>query len=79
MKLRLKQFRELAGMTQEDLARDTDLSVSTIRSIENNRRSASIDTLYKLAEVLDVTVNDLLFAYDTTNSTSQANESEKVS
>lgn len=79
MKLRLKQFRELAGLTQEDLARETDLSVSTIRSIENNRRSASIDTLYKLAEVLGVTVNDLLFAYDNTNSTSRTKESEKVS
>lgn len=74
LKLKLKFYRDRAGLTQEDLARDTHLSLSTIQSIESNRRSASLDTLYKLATALDVTINDLLFVYDNTNSTSSTEE-----
>jgi len=74
LKLKLKLYQDRAGLTQEGLARGTHLLFSTIQSVESDHRSALLDTLYKLAIALDVTINNLLFVYDNTNSTSLVQE-----
>ncbi len=58
----VKKYRKLKGITQEQLALYTDRSFEFVRRIESDKgkRGFSVDTLYRIAVVLGVTVNDLL-------------------
>lgn len=56
---RLKELRQQKGMTQEDLAKATGLSVSFIRAIEQATHAPSFDSLEKLAKALAIEVKDL--------------------
>jgi len=47
-------------MTQEDLAEAADLDINSLRRIETARTNASIGTLLKLADALDVEIGELL-------------------
>lgn len=58
---RIKQLREFRELSQEQLADRADVSVDTIRTLEQNRRtSARIDTLRKLSRALDVELGRLV-------------------
>jgi len=57
---KVKSLRKLKRLTQNDLADLLGLSQSTIGMIEKNRQGASNDTLVKLANALDTTVDYLL-------------------
>mgnify|MGYP002082655745 FL=1 len=59
--MRIRRQRERAGMTQEQLGEACDLSTSFIGHIERGSRKLSVESLYKLAAVLDVSVDYLLF------------------
>lgn len=52
-------YRRKKGLTQRELARETGLSVSFISHIENNISNPSDDSLNKIADILDVEINDL--------------------
>jgi transcriptional regulator with XRE-family HTH domain len=52
--------RRTLCLSQEELAFYADLHRTEIGLLENGRRIARIDTLVKLAGVLEVTSNDLL-------------------
>ena len=56
---RLKTLRNQKGMTQEDLAQDTGLSISFIRAIEQATNAPSFESLEAIANALHVTVKDL--------------------
>ena len=56
---RIKQFRKLRGLTQEELARLTNLSVQYIGAIERGERSASISSLNAISEALGISLKDL--------------------
>ena len=58
----IRKYRKLRGMTQEELALCTDLSYDFIRRIETSQGKSgfSIMTLYKIAIVLEVGVDDLI-------------------
>ena len=56
----LRQIRELAGYSQQELANKSGVSQHTISEIELGRRKPQGRTLRKLAEVLGVEVADLL-------------------
>lgn len=58
--LRIKELRELSDLTQGQLATKAGLSRNYISSIENGRYSPSLETLGKIADVLDVTVIQIL-------------------
>ena len=49
---KIKKLRLARGLRQEDVARMTDLSLSMISQVENNRVSPSIATLKKIASSL---------------------------
>ena len=49
---KIKKLRLARGLRQEDVARMTDLSLSMISQVENNRVSPSIATLKKIANSL---------------------------
>lgn len=57
---RIKHFRNKAGITQEALAHRLGLSVSHTSNIETARSKASLHTLVLIANVLGVTVDQLL-------------------
>lgn len=58
--LRIKELRELSNLTQEKLAAKAGLSRNYISSIENGRYSPSLEALQKIADILEVTILNLL-------------------
>lgn len=74
----LKDIREQRGMTQENLAHSASVSVSMIQSLENGRRKGSIETIVRLAKSLDVTTDEIIYADNYTNSTSEGRQDEPI-
>jgi len=52
----IKERRNLLGLTQQDLADYTGLSLRIIKSIESGKSNPSIGTLNKIAEVLGLKI-----------------------
>ncbi|MGN0335041.1 MAG: helix-turn-helix transcriptional regulator [Lachnospiraceae bacterium] len=59
MKTRLKELRNAAGITQQQLAGLVHVSSRTIISIEKEQYSPSLMLAYRLARVFGVTVEEL--------------------
>ncbi|NLV21608.1 MAG: helix-turn-helix transcriptional regulator [Syntrophomonadaceae bacterium] len=59
MENRLKELREQAGMTQEDLAARAGVSRQTIISLEKGKYNPSINLAYKLSRLFDLTIEEL--------------------
>jgi transcriptional regulator with XRE-family HTH domain len=57
---RLKAFREAAGLSQRELARQIDQDQSNVRYWENSGNLPRSDVLLPMAKVLGVTVEELL-------------------
>lgn len=55
----LRVKRAEAGVSQEELAKRSGVSVDAIRSYERQMSLPLLETAYKLAEALGCTVNDL--------------------
>ncbi len=55
---RIKQLREKNGMSQKDLAFDSDLDRSYIASVENGQRNISIVNITKIAIALKVSLKE---------------------
>lgn len=58
---RIRRQRERIGLTQEQLGETCGLSCSFVGHIERGSRKLSVESLYKLASVLDTSVDYLLF------------------
>jgi len=57
----LRKLREQKGLTQEKLARLADVSNNTVIKIEvGKNKNPTLDTLKKIAQALDVSVDDLI-------------------
>ena len=56
----IKKYRKMLKLSQEDLAKKSNLYRNSIYNYENNKRQPSIETLNKIATALGVTVNDLI-------------------
>ena len=59
MKTKVKELRIQAGMTQQQLGDLVHVSSRTIISIEKEQYSPSLMLAYRMAEVFNVTVEDL--------------------
>ena len=57
---RVREQRQLARMTQEQLAEKAGISFAFVGHIERGTRKASLDTVVKLANALKVSPNVLL-------------------
>lgn len=55
---RVKEFRKLEKMTQEQLAEKAGISVVLIGTLETSGRNITIDTLSKILMALDITYVD---------------------
>ncbi|NFO12080.1 helix-turn-helix domain-containing protein [Clostridium botulinum] len=60
---RIKTSRKNANMTQAELAELVDVSPSSIRMYETNKRNVSLEILKKISTALNVSINDLI-GYD---------------
>ena len=56
----LRKFRELRGMTQAQMSLKSSVGSASISHFETGQRTPTIETLVKLADALDVTVDALL-------------------
>ena len=56
----LRVWREFRNLTQSELARASGVNRVQIVDIEADRNSGSVSTLRKLADALEVTVDDLI-------------------
>lgn len=63
----LKRIRKNKGLTQEQLAKLSNLSKNAIYNYENNKRVPAIDILVEIADALGVDITDLLFEDATIN------------
>lgn len=52
----IKERRALLGLTQQDLADYSGLSVRIIKSIENGKANPSVSTLAKITDVLGLEI-----------------------
>ena len=55
----LRRIREERGLTVEELAEKSGVSVTTIRSVERGAREARGDTVAKLAKPLGLTFDEV--------------------
>ena len=58
--MNLKEIRLARGMTQEQLADKVGIERTSITNYELGTREPSLDTLRKLAEALDCTLDELI-------------------
>jgi transcriptional regulator with XRE-family HTH domain len=56
----LREAREKALLTQEELSAKSGVTVSTISRLENGLQAARISTIRKLAEVVPADADDLI-------------------
>lgn len=56
----LRRARQAAGLTQADLALRTGLTSRYIRSLEAGQACPSLDTVFRLAQALDLQAYDLV-------------------
>ena len=59
--LRIKKYRTVRGLSQEELAGRAGLSTVTISNVENAVNGTSIYNLVKIAKTLDVLTTKLIF------------------
>lgn len=57
---KIKKIREKRGLTQTELARRCGVPHATIWNIENGKRNPGFKVLPKIAEVLNVSIDELL-------------------
>ena len=57
---RILNARKAKGLTQEELGKQLGMSNSSISSIENSRRNLTLETIAKIASVLEVEPSFLL-------------------
>ena len=58
--LRIRTFRKLRGLTQQDVATKTNITQSTYSRIETDDHEVSVEELKRIAEALDVSTGDLI-------------------
>jgi len=59
MKNRLKEFRAIHEVTQEELAKKLDVSRQTILAIEKNKYNPSLILALKIAKFFNIPVEEL--------------------
>lgn len=63
MKNRVKEFREVMGLTQDEFARECPMSRSYLSQIENGRRNISVITMKKIASLLNRKIEEIFFVH----------------
>ena len=61
MKNRLKELRKKKKITQDELAKELNVSRQTINAIENEKYNPTLELAMKLAKFLNTSVEDLFY------------------
>lgn len=56
----IKQARQKLGLTQAEVATKADLHVNYYARVERGEATATVETLQKIASVLEVTASEIL-------------------
>ena len=64
---RIQKSRKMRGYSQEKLAEMLDISHNYLRFLETGRRRPSLDVLYAISSVLDVSMDSLLTGTNNSN------------
>lgn len=56
---KIREYRKLAGLTQQELAQKTGISMMSIRRYERGERNPTYETISKIASALGVSVTGL--------------------
>ena len=56
----VRELREKRGLSQEKLAFEIGMDLTSVNEVENGRRNTTLRTIVKLAKVLGVKPSDLL-------------------
>lgn len=56
----IKEYRNLRGFTQEELAEKIDISWRQLQRIEKNEQDTSVKTLKKIIQVLEISDKDVI-------------------
>lgn len=67
----LKELRETAGYTQEDMAEKLDVVVSHYNMMENGKRKISLDFAKKIADIFGKSIDEIFFADNFHNMTNK--------
>lgn len=67
-KLTMKQLRQRKKLTQEQVAKITDTTVTYISLLENGKRNASDEMKKKLAKLYECEIIDIFLALELTHS-----------
>jgi putative transcriptional regulator len=73
MKNKLKVFRAMHDLTQEDLAEKLGVTRQTINAIEKQRYNPSLELAFKLANFFGVTIEEL-FIYQPSERSQNQNQ-----
>lgn len=57
---RLRQIRQIKGLSQEELAHMAGLHRTYVGSVERSERNVSIDNMERFAQALEVDITELL-------------------
>ena len=75
---RVKNVRKLVGITQEQLAKRTNLSLTSVSRLENGKAMVSIEKLINIAEALNTDLGIILCDYMSISDTSSSQEAELI-
>lgn len=56
---RIRAFRKLKGLTQQELAERTGISLAVLGAVERGNRRAEEQMLAQIADVLEITLQEL--------------------
>jgi transcriptional regulator with XRE-family HTH domain len=70
---RLRQIRQIKGLSQEELADMAGLHRTYVGSVERSERNVSIDNMERLANALEVDITELLRKEPDDTSSRQSN------
>ena len=63
MKAKLKVYRAMRDLTQEDLAKEVGVTRQTVIAIEKGQYNPSLELAFKLARYFEVSIEDI-FVYE---------------
>ncbi|BDD37893.1 XRE family transcriptional regulator [Streptococcus ruminantium] len=71
---KIKEYRKLKGLTQKELAEKVEMGDTTIANYEKGFRTPKKNTLFKLANAFDISIDDLFPPIDKTASSVPQND-----
>lgn len=58
---RMKHFRTKAGLTQEDVAKQLEVVVSTYNQLENSKRNISLVRAKQISNIFKASIDEIFF------------------